>query len=174
MEAETDADVPTHPATPVTEKRKGTKRPSTPHGDPRIGEALSILRTAVNQQKEVEQGPRYDDSSIFGQHVANKLRKYTPRVRDMVQYHLNTVLYHADMGNADLQIVPVVKRTMPMEFNEAVHPSPHSVSSSLLSLAHSTPSPTMSHQVTAAGSGNHSHFNYQYEPLQTYENPPTV
>ena len=83
----------------------GNKRPCTEE-DARIGEALSILKTAV--AKQTVETRSNDESSTYGQHVANKLRKYSPRVRDMVQYHINTVLYHADMGNADLQIQPTM------------------------------------------------------------------
>ncbi len=86
------------------DRRKASKRPST-DGDPRIGEALGILRTAV-QRQTANDGADKDDCFIYGQHVANKLRKYSPRIRDIVQYHINTVLYHADMGNPDIEIRP--------------------------------------------------------------------
>lgn len=81
---------------------------ATNERDPSIGEALGMLKTALNQQKE--SGNDDSDCFIFGQHVANKLRTYDSRIRNIMQYHINTLLYHADMGNADIEILPINRR----------------------------------------------------------------
>jgi hypothetical protein len=36
--------------------------------------------------------------------MVNMLRAYPTRVRNMVQFHINTILYHADMGNPEVEI----------------------------------------------------------------------
>jgi len=68
-----------------------------------LDEALGILKVVASQKPE-ENAAMKDDCSIFGLHVGNKLRAYPLAIRNMVQHSINTVLYHADIGNAEVQI----------------------------------------------------------------------
>ncbi|XP_060845202.1 uncharacterized protein LOC132924773 [Rhopalosiphum padi] len=43
-----------------------------------------------------------DEWSVYGQHLANKLRKYTPHTSSIVQHYFNNILFEADMGKYDV------------------------------------------------------------------------
>lgn len=80
-------------------KRKADELISSPSSDTMTQEALSILKNSVSKKST-----QIDDTcNSFGKLVENKLREYD-KMRDVVQYHINTILYHADMGNMDIEI----------------------------------------------------------------------
>lgn len=56
---------------------------------PRIQEAYNILKTKSAEHK--------DECSIFGEYVAEKLRKMTPRVRATVQHQISTVFFNTEV-----------------------------------------------------------------------------
>jgi hypothetical protein len=39
-----------------------------------------------------------DDASVFGEHIANKIRKMDPITISTVQHHINNIIYQAEMG----------------------------------------------------------------------------
>ncbi|CAH1100635.1 unnamed protein product [Psylliodes chrysocephalus] len=59
--------------------------------DPRIDEAYSILKDSLAQKTR-------DESTVFGEHVANKHRKYNSKIRSIVEHKINDILFLADMG----------------------------------------------------------------------------
>lgn len=125
-ETETDFDVSSRIPTPISQTKRVIKKIATAEKEPSIGEALGMLKTALNQQKE--SGNDDSDCFVFGQHVANKLRTYDSRIRNIMQYHINTLLYHADMGNSDIEILPINRRVH-TQYDETLH-SPSLSSSS--------------------------------------------
>lgn len=86
--------------------------------DARISEAYNILKSRAGQCNK-------DDSGAFGDYVAEKLRKMSPRVRATVQQQMSTILFNAEM-------------------NELVQPS----FSDTLTTIYSSPSPSSSYTLT--------------------------
>lgn len=72
-------------------KAKSDIRKRQREEDPRIDEAYSVLKHTLAQK------PR-DESSVFGEHVANKHRKYNSQIRSIVEHKINNILFEADMG----------------------------------------------------------------------------
>ncbi|XP_021922023.1 uncharacterized protein LOC110830905 isoform X3 [Zootermopsis nevadensis] len=60
--------------------------------DPRVTEAYRILKE-VSKRNE-----KRDHCIVYGEHIAHKLRGYDSRTCAIVQYHINNVLFEADMG----------------------------------------------------------------------------
>lgn len=60
--------------------------------DPRVTEAYRILKE-VSKKNE-----KRDDCIVYGEHIAHKLRGYDNRTCAIVQYHINNILFEADMG----------------------------------------------------------------------------
>lgn len=60
--------------------------------DPRVTEAYRILKE-VSKRNE-----KRDDCVVYGEHIAHKLRGYDSRTCAVVQYHINNILFEADMG----------------------------------------------------------------------------
>lgn len=44
-----------------------------------------------------------EECSTFGQHIANKLLKYSSRTRAMVEHAINNIIFEADIGKYDEQ-----------------------------------------------------------------------
>lgn len=57
--------------------------------DPRIEEAFQIMKDVA--------GKKRDECDVFGEHVANKLRKYDNHTRVLVEHHINNILFDADI-----------------------------------------------------------------------------
>ncbi|XP_050064604.1 uncharacterized protein LOC126553492 [Aphis gossypii] len=61
-----------------------------------IEEAIEILK------RPYPTAPTPDEWSVYGQHLANKLRKYTPHTSSIVQHYFNNILFEADMGKYEI------------------------------------------------------------------------
>lgn len=93
--------------------RKSKRRKLSESGDDlKVKEALDILKSA-----SASNSLNADECGVYGQHVAYKLRSYAKKTRDIVQHHINTILFKADMG----------------EYN-SIESRPSSVSSSISSI----------------------------------------
>lgn len=84
-------------STPNTEKRKSLfqspKAKRTPNKKSRSDEAYSILKQTVENRNH------RDESAIFGEHVANKHRKYNQHTRSIVEHLIADIFFKADMGD---------------------------------------------------------------------------
>lgn len=150
----------TQPKQPPPKKlQKRTK----PMEDPRIQEAYKVLQDVHTRYISSKQQPLEvpDRFAIYGQHVANKLRQYTPRAEILVEHHINNILFQADLGNYDgnehnfysYQQYPNISTPLPS-------PSPNMSSTSI----HSTTAPDLNcpnvievysvAQLDASGSNN--------------------
>lgn len=89
----------TGPTTPAIAKRVKKKNHEE---DNTINAAFDLLKSvAVKPKAEIS-----DASSDYGKHVANKLRSYSERAKALVQYHINNILFQADMGQFDINRNP--------------------------------------------------------------------
>ncbi|XP_066263077.1 transcription factor Adf-1-like [Euwallacea similis] len=80
----------------TTQNRKNRRRPNSTVENSKIDETTNILKSvASNKQLKA------DECNVYGRHVANKLRSYTKRTRNMVQHYINNILFNADMGQYD-------------------------------------------------------------------------
>ncbi|KAJ8964358.1 hypothetical protein NQ314_004969 [Rhamnusium bicolor] len=129
------------------------KRPPEPEVHPKVDEGLGILKTAVSIN-----ALKADGCSVYGQHVACKLRGYTNKTRNIVKHHINNVLFNADMGqydivestsrstsNSNLSVFSQPVRSF-LQF-ESIIPSPDLYKSSATHTPVPTPSPQ--HETTA-------------------------
>lgn len=73
-------------ATSSRKRRCGTD------GDSDIAEVLQVLKN-MSASSSVR-----DDASVFGEHIANKIRKMDPTTISTVQHHINNIIYQAEMG----------------------------------------------------------------------------
>lgn len=64
----------------------------------KIDEAFDILKNVATKTKSEE---ICDNCTDYGKHVASKMRKYSERARCVAQYHINNILFQADMGHFD-------------------------------------------------------------------------
>lgn len=106
-------------------EKKGTKQ-KIPREN-KIDEAFDMLKSVAAKQT-------LDDANAdYGKHVANKLRNYSERVKAIVQYNINNILFQADMGyfnrNQNFS-VPVIPTTTPVPT-----PSPQETSQSYTDLS---------------------------------------
>lgn len=69
----------------------------------RSEEAYQILKDTVASR------PIRDDSTVFGEHVGAKHRKYSRHTQCIVEHHISNILFNADMGRYE----PQVPRTLP-------------------------------------------------------------
>ncbi|GLV41474.1 hypothetical protein CBL_06704 [Carabus blaptoides fortunei] len=79
----------------VNKKIVSRKRRSCPE-DPRIKEPCSMLQSTVKIE---------DECSMFGEYIAEKLRKHDSRTRMILQHQIHNVLYEAEMNKEP--IVPI-------------------------------------------------------------------
>lgn len=108
--------------TPNT-KQKRFKRDSTSMAD----EAYHVMKS-LYQKNEVK-----DEFEIFGQHVACKIRKLsTSYAKSTVQYHINNIIYQAELGQYD--------QPLQTQFNTYQKPSFNYQPSSSLSVSESSSS----------------------------------
>ncbi|KAG7162741.1 uncharacterized protein LOC121873514 [Homarus americanus] len=122
---------------PATQAKKEPKRKKAEsEEDPRIEEALNILKGAAASASSQQ-----DECGVYGQHVANKLRNYSKRTRAIVQHHMNNTLFNADMGQFDMETrpfsaCPTTASNIPTlgSYHSIPTPESHSV--------HSSPAPT--------------------------------
>lgn len=49
------------------------------------------------QPDTTEKNPENNDTEYYMKYLACKLRNYTPRIRSMVQFQINKIIYQADM-----------------------------------------------------------------------------
>ncbi|GLV35892.1 hypothetical protein CBL_09890 [Carabus blaptoides fortunei] len=87
---DTQEPVPATPKRIFTSPRKPMKR-KLPREDPRVDYAFSVL-------KELKNSPK-DECSTYGDHVANKLRKFNDSVRAIVMHRINNIIFDAEMGH---------------------------------------------------------------------------
>ncbi|VEN41197.1 unnamed protein product [Callosobruchus maculatus] len=63
--------------------------------DSTVDQAFLLLKSAA----ETKKNDLYDDYGIY---IANKLRTYSARTKAFVQYHFNSILFQADMGQFEV------------------------------------------------------------------------
>nr|CAH7716259.1 unnamed protein product [Callosobruchus chinensis] len=63
--------------------------------DSRVDEAFLLLKSTAEKKKN----DLYDDYGIY---IANKLKTYSARTKAFVQYHFNSILFQADMGQFEV------------------------------------------------------------------------
>lgn len=74
---------------------------STPSRLPKylLGSTVKYEKSAPERTIIVNDSPKKDEYSIFGEYIANKLRKFkTPRTRGNLQQIITTVLWQAEYG----------------------------------------------------------------------------
>ncbi|XP_075214599.1 uncharacterized protein LOC142320562 isoform X1 [Lycorma delicatula] len=70
-------------------------RESIENEPPWLEEAFKTLREAINVSQSA------NNCDVFAQHVANKLKKYSEKVRCIVEHKITSVLFQADMCQFD-------------------------------------------------------------------------
>ncbi|CAI6376200.1 unnamed protein product [Macrosiphum euphorbiae] len=129
------------------------KKKKTQVSDKCIEDAIEILKRPYPTLSTP------DDWSVYGQHLANKLRKYTPHASSIVQHYFNNILFEADMGKFDLPNSHVLQQPQYPNFNSYSTPSATFSQSSPLS---STTSPYHYTPVTSLSPN---------EPLHEFHSP---
>ncbi|XP_069674310.1 uncharacterized protein [Periplaneta americana] len=82
-------------------KAKKIKKENS-YQDPRIGDVFTLRDVHdhyIVSQTQVTSPP--DRFTVYGLHVANKLRTYNTRTANIVEHAVNNILFQADMGNYD-------------------------------------------------------------------------
>ncbi|XP_068081272.1 uncharacterized protein [Anabrus simplex] len=110
----------------------------------RVEEAYSILKSSIMR----------DEFAVYGEYVANELRKVSPRVQVLAKHRINNILFEASIGNYDFQSPSCTRNfidTLPS--NNSSYGSPSTTSySTLQSLA-----PVCSPEEHASGTKFHNH-----------------
>ena len=70
-------------------------------GDTQLNEALQLLKDTHNRYTMSQSQLPADRFNIFSQHIAAKLRTYTPRTQVYVEHAINNILFEADIGYYD-------------------------------------------------------------------------
>ena len=78
------------------------KRMKHDKGDTQLNEALQLLKDTHNRYTMSQSQLPADRFNIFSQHVAAKLRTYTPRTQVYVEHAINNILFEADIGYYDI------------------------------------------------------------------------
>ena len=61
----------------------------------------SCREDPLSIKKSFTTGWPTDDCGVYGCHIANKLRKYKPKTRALVEHAINNIIFEADMGRYD-------------------------------------------------------------------------
>lgn len=95
-------DEPESPAPAVKMERKRfvsyrqpQKRVKSYIEDPRINEVFNIIKNLR---------PKRDETSVFVEHVAFKLRKFNDHLRAEVEHQINNILYSAETGTLNYTV----------------------------------------------------------------------
>lgn len=99
---------------PVQPPRKKTKSQVS---DKCIEEAMELLKRPYPTLTTP------DEWSVYGQHLANKFRKYSSRTSFIVQHRFNNILSEADMGNYDIVDNNIVQQLQYSNFHSYSTPS---------------------------------------------------
>ncbi|CAH1113552.1 unnamed protein product [Psylliodes chrysocephalus] len=70
------------------------KKKLKPNEDPRVTDAYAVmtdLKSNISAQTK-------DGCSVYGEYIGFKLRSYNSYTRAIVEHHINTIIYNADMG----------------------------------------------------------------------------
>uniref|UniRef100_A0A6P7FTV7 Uncharacterized protein LOC114333942 isoform X2 n=1 Tax=Diabrotica virgifera virgifera TaxID=50390 RepID=A0A6P7FTV7_DIAVI len=114
--------------------------------DAKFDEALGILKNSVANNVTS------DACGVYGQHVAFKLRSYTRTTRNIVEHHINNILFKADMGHYSSTVTtPVQHQNIPQ--------SPSSDASHAPSVHTPVPTPSPQHQTALASTNSHEYNN---------------
>src|SRR5580765_5188461 len=100
-----------------------------------------------------------DDCSVYGEHVAFKLRSYDTRTRAIVQQQINNILFNADMGMYS-QFNPYRNVNNPNFAKDFI------VSTSYEGVQHSSTSPSSA----STSSGTTAHYSNIMETSEPTEN----
>ncbi|XP_031350513.1 uncharacterized protein LOC116176175 [Photinus pyralis] len=92
--------------------------------DVRIQEAYAILKD-THAKYSASQNVSTDRFTIFGQHIAAKLRTYNKRTQAIVEHSINNILFEADMGNIESTYPPVINYNTSSGSTPVLSPSPH-------------------------------------------------
>ncbi|GLV38630.1 hypothetical protein CBL_05629 [Carabus blaptoides fortunei] len=80
---------------PVPSKKKQRKGVSVPRPE----ETYNLIKESLHTNSP-------DTFSVYGQHIANKLRSYSKNTQTEVEHAINNVLYTADKGEYDRPTIP--------------------------------------------------------------------
>ncbi|CAH1106763.1 unnamed protein product [Psylliodes chrysocephalus] len=105
---------------------------STKNSNSRAEEAYRILKETVAFPQEPA-----DPCSVYGAHVGNKLKTYSPRTRVEVEHAINQILYAADRGKYETSPMNAYARM------DWTHQTPGSISQS--NSSSQCPTPSSSH-----------------------------
>lgn len=104
--------------------------------DQRLEEAFEILKRPYPTTTSP------DDWSVYGQHVANKLRGYPKQTSSIVQHFINNLLFEADMGKYDENPYQFIQQPQHFSYQNSPSSSTSFSHNSQPSFALSTPSYT--------------------------------
>jgi len=127
--------------------------------DQRLDEAFEILKRPY----PTTTAP--DDWSIYGQHVANKLRGYSKQTSSIVQHLINNIIFEADMGKHDANPYQFIQpsqhfsyQNSPLSSTSYFHTPQHSFT--LSSHSHS-PVPSLSTEIPYDSPSTSNNINIQ-------------
>ncbi|XP_028141160.1 uncharacterized protein LOC114335176 [Diabrotica virgifera virgifera] len=135
-------------ATPMRKRKRQSISEDTDRrssDDAKVDEALGIL-------KIVAYNVTSDACGVYGQHVAFKLRSYTRTTRNIVEHHINNILFKADMGHYSYTVTPPVH-------HQSIPQSPSAYSSQATSNQTPLPTPSPQHQTASAHSVKFEDFD---------------
>lgn len=113
----------------------------------RSEEAYQILKDTVANRN------LRDGSTIYGEHVASKHRKYSAHTQSVVEHLIGNILFNADMGKYEPSVSPAVT-----EHSSTMHDQ-HSLSSASDNYSSNAPTPPTLLELQPN--------NYSSEPQQT-------
>lgn len=94
---------------------------STPQPLPKKKKKTNIIGQHVEEATEILKIPYSpttapDEWSVYGQHVANKLRGYHKKTSSIVQHLINNILFEADMGKHDETSYQFIQSSQPLTY----------------------------------------------------------
>lgn len=118
----------------------------------RSEEAYQILKDTVANRN------LRDGSTIYGEHVASKHRKYSAHTQSVVEHLIGNILFNADMGKYEPVVAPSVSPAL-TDHSSTVHDQ-HSFSTASDNYSSNAPTPPTLFELQPNN-------NYSSEPQQT-------
>ncbi|CAH1955122.1 unnamed protein product [Acanthoscelides obtectus] len=82
-------------------KKRAVKRRKEEE-DPRIMQAFGYLQNVASGSASNKR----DDCSVYGEHVANKIRKFDDRLKSLAQHRINNILFDLEMSHYNSSAAP--------------------------------------------------------------------
>lgn len=117
----TQNELPAQPSERKDNEKCKCKKRKLSLEEERREEAYQILKASV----------RRDDCSVYGEHVANELRKLAPRALTIAKHKINNILFEATIGNYDFR---------PPAFTDSFNYTPSTSACNAAYLSHSSAS----------------------------------